>query len=767
MLRVKGLALSASFCLTVLLVAQWKLLGSVYDHYFSLLIPGIIILGMTLGIAVSGFILRKFIEHSPLQIAAVWFALSAISSGLGATLIFYLTLGSVISFLVCLVVLLVPYLCAGIAINFIGKLDKPLFLIVTCFIGMSLGLLTSPFLIEHVGSVLALFWLVSAGLGISCLLWAKNRLSPVLMVAGLGLPVIAFYYIGLNSTVSPVWSESTINLAKPLYADLKQAEFLRSPLTNWSGSSRTDYLLYKEEASIGWFFNNGSIPVPVVSQQSGIHSNQWWQKRFPLMVLPIQLGKPESYLSIGAVPGVELSIAKLFGVSDLKGIGYNNSPLVKGMLASDIEESVHLVSSVRDAVDADEKQYDQIFIPVTHLVRANQSFSNLEDSYIYTREAFQIYWDKLAPGGLMVLTAVDPRLYFKLLFTVWSAVDDDLRANSWGMKVKSGTPLSVPYQYGLIIKKGQVPFGFSGKLKEMSKSMPVDLLFGPGIKPVQPFELLNRMESVEKSREVLTGFLSKRSHAWIDIEPSTDLRPFFFHLTRKINIDAKWVLGVSAAGLIYCFIFAVPGLRKPNSQLNSEYPPIPIVLGYFAMHGMLLSVILIAMLWQGLLFFGSSMQSGLYVFMPWVAGVCIAILFSVKVFPAEKKEHYIYSLPAAMLFILLFAYLVLQGEIINIQAGVIAAIFYIVMGLLMSFSIMQSYFYGLQCLAERLPDFKTWAWAVFGFAGIAGPILTLLLAKAWTWDGIWFVAGISGLVITGLNFWLWRSDRKLLITQAV
>ena len=765
MLRVNGLAITASFFLVLLFIAQWKLVGSIFDHYFSLLVPGAIISGITFGFAISAFVHRRFAEHDPVQNMAVWLALSAIAIALGVTIIYNLPLGSIISFLVCLASLIIPFICVGVAISSISKLDKPLLFFVICFSGMCIALLTSTYIFKQLDSVLTIIWMISAGLGMSTLLFAKHWLSPVLMVAGLGLPGLAFNYTGINPTVSPVWAESTINQAKPLYADLNQTEFLQKPLTGWSGSSRTDYLTYKEEASIGWFFNNGSIPVPVVSKQSDIHSNMWWQSRFPLMVLPIKLGEPESYLSIGVVPGVELSIAKSLGVSEILGIAYNDSPLVRENLSAEIVKSVHLVSSIRNTLKADKKKYDQIFIPVTHLVRANQSFSNLEDSYIYTQEAFQIYWDKLAPGGLMVLTAVDPRLYFKLLFTVWSAIDDDLRTNSWGIKMKSGTPLSVPYQYGLIIKKGPIPSDFSNKLKEMSKSMPVDLLFGPGVKPIQPFELLNRSESVEKAREILTGFLGKRSQAMIDIEPSTDSRPFFFHLTQKMNIDAKWVLGVSAAGLIFCFMFAVSGLRKPDSPLNSEYLPAPVILSYFALHGMLLSVMLITLFWQGQLFFGTSSQSSIYIFIPWIVGICIAALMSDKVLITGKQGHYKYSLPLAMAFIILLAYVGVQTEMFYMQERLVAALFYIVIGIMMSLSIILSFNYGMQTLSEILPDFKPWAWGVFGFAGLAGSMLTLLLAKAWTWEGVWFVAVVTSLVIICLNLLLWCNDSKQLLPQ--
>ncbi len=751
MIRKSGLVIFASFFLVMFAIAQWQLLGSVFDHYFALLTIGLAVAGISFGVALSGYVVARLKEKDTFQCAAIFFSLSALMAVAGFLVVYLISLGSLPVFLLLLVIFLLPWILASVAFMFLAKGNAGHLLPFSWLAGSAVALSSGSMLIEYMQSPVLLVLVASAGLAVTAIIFSSRPLMPLVLVSALVLPGLVVYFSGSNPSLSPAWSEDAIKLAKPLYIDLKATGFASPPVTHWSEIGRTDKLVYKNEEGIRWLVTNAAFSVPVIEQAQAV---SWWKARFPLMALPLLLGEPQTFLSIGAIAASELAMAEQFGVSSVYPAAYNQNAITSDSRKQRV--------APRRVIETIPKDYDLVFVPLLQLTRGSSTFSNLEDSYLYTAESFRRYYDKLAPGGMMVVTAIDPRLFFKTIYTAWEGIGGDIRSRTWGIQAKSNLPLQAPYRFAFILTKEHIPLGFVGKMKELANTMPVNLLFGPGINPIQPFELLLRIgtDGLEKGRAVLTRFLSQRSHEWLDLEPVTDDRPFLFQLMRKLDMQQKWVMGLGAAGLIFCFLFAVSALRRADSSLHAEFAPIPIYLGYFAIHGAVMVGIAVAMLWRSIMLLGFSGTGAIIVLLPWLAGIALAVVIGRKfVFNANQNLLNI-ILPLTVITLLGVSFTAVTTYAVSLMgwsyplAGLVIVLVSFSLGFVMSLS----FGYGLNKLSFSLPDIIDWAWAGFGFAALIGVVLVVLLGKMWGWSGLWFVAAIGYLLIMGMNFWLWRGD---------
>lgn len=749
MVRSSGFIALASFFMVMIGIAQWQLLGSIFDHYFALLTIGLAVAGISLGIALTGYFSMRLKEKDRFQRAAIFSSLSALMAATGLLVVYRIPLGSIPVFLLLVVALLLHWILAGVAFRFLTKENPGRLLPFYGLAGSAVALLSCLALIEYTQSPVLMVLIASAGLAVTAFVFSSRPLMPLILVIGLSLPGLAVYFSGINPSLSPVWNEDAIKQAKPLYPDLNAGEFARLPVTHWSEIGRTDKLIYKNEEGVHWLVTNAALPTPVIEQTQ---STSWWQARFPLMALPLMLGEPKTCLSIGAIAAGELALAKQFGVSDAYPAAYNQNAITPDISKQQL--------APRRFMETTSEQYDLVFVPLVQLTRGASTFSNLEDSYLYTAEAFKRYYDKLSPDGMMVVTAIDPRLYFRTIYTAWKGIGGDIRSRTWGMQAKPNLPLQTPYRFAFVLTKTQPPFGFVSELKKLANNMPVVLLFGPGIKPRQPFELLLRTgaDGFKKGRETLTRFLSQQSHEWIDLEPATDERPFLFQLMRKLDLQQKWVLGLGAAGLIYCFMFAVSALRRPESSLHDEFAPIPVYLGYFALHGAVMVGIAIAILWRSIMLLGFSGIAAIAVLLPWLAGMALAFAVGQNFVFNGNRNLMNAVLPLTVIVLLGISFSGMTTYAVSLMGWSfsLAGLVIVLLSFSLAFMMSLSFGYGLNQLSSSLSDIVDWAWAGFGFAALLGGGLVMLLGKSWGWTGVWYAAAIAYLFVMGANFWLWR-----------
>ena len=716
MFRLNMPAALFGFLLLSLALVQGRILGALFEQYWETVIFGIVVSGLALGAAFSSLVLRRFDVNKPVKIMVKCLLASVLSAVIGLLLIYNLPLGSVFIFVAIISLMVFPYFCAGISLNMDinRQVKKQVF--------VSIG----------VGGLFAFI---------------------ISLVSNSAFPVVSVFN---KLDIEAHWSEEGLKQTKPLYSQQGSAELANKPETIWSASGRTDLLAYSDEAKdYSWILTNGTVPVAVVKQQNQPRTTSWWNAHFPLITLPVLLGKPQSYLSIGSVVGPELDIAKHLGVDKVRGLAYNKAFSER---ISSTENTDH-TAAIRNVLEADNSvKYDQIFVPILHFSNSTRFFANLEDTYLYTQEAFNTYWEHLSPGGMLVVTAVDMRLFVKALFMAWQVTESDLRPQTWGLHIGKGAVIKGSYPMAFIIVKGTPAFNFSEQLAKISKTLPVNLLFGPGVSSQRPFSLLYRTGGgLEEARGILTQILSQRTGSWLDLSPASDDSPFFFQILRAVHPYVKWLVAVCVFVLIYGLLFSLPAMRKNDSQAAMDHPAIPVFLGYFIFHGLVMSLIAVATVWRTMLPIGSPVTSSFLVYLPWLVGAIMAFVFELKTV-TKNNVRLGAGLPLIVVVLLLLSYsgLTIEGMSMLGWSSSLTSVMVVSLSFVSAFAMTLSLRLGIFRLSERLPELVSWAWAVFGLAALAGAVLSFWFASTWGWSGVWKIAVCGYLFIFVTGFWLWR-----------
>jgi hypothetical protein len=189
---------------------------------------------------------------------------------------------------------------------------------------------------------------------------------------------------------------------KPLAIYMEQgSEILES---RWSPTSRVDVVKFPSGKI--QFIVNGSYPVTVST--SSFTGNEQDIRYFMFF------NHPQSVLAIGSGGGVELAMAIQSGSSDIVGVEIN--PVIMDMMLHEFGEiSNHIYSQPevsyvvedgRTYVNRSERTFDLIengVLGADALILPSTIVQTFSDTYVYTVEANQDYWDHLSPQGIAVI----------------------------------------------------------------------------------------------------------------------------------------------------------------------------------------------------------------------------------------------------------------------------------------------------------------------------------------------------------------------------
>jgi hypothetical protein len=283
---------------------------------------------------------------------------------------------------------------------------------------------------------------------------------------------------------------------------------------------------------------------------------------------------------------------------------------------------------------------------------------------------------------------------------------------------------------------------------ELSSKLPVEIVFGPGMKTTRPYDLLERSDSAEDAVVKLQRVFSRRLQKHVDLEPAADTRPYFFHVIQDAHPYMKWLLTACLVILVPVLLFPLADRRRAGQLDETTHPPLPILLCYFGMIGGIL--VMIAAL--------VSVQAG-----PWLLprGMATSVLISAMIAGlgiSGAISRKISGNWAPMLLMLVVALIYPLagpgGEVDASHYAMVRVVLLIVACLLIGASAGVSLLLGMRYasyagLVELLP----WTWLVAGVTALAGCVLAYWLSMLWGWFSVWgFVVAASLLVSVT---WLW------------
>ncbi|RRQ21448.1 hypothetical protein D6C00_05510 [Thiohalobacter thiocyanaticus] len=639
MLMYIGQALAG--CGLLLAVAvQARFLATAFDHEFTLLATGTALFGAGAGLGLGYWLIpAEARADNALRTAASLLAAALAVAG-GLLLLPNWPLGSVPAFIGLMVGFSLPFAAWGFGVARISRDPAGQASRIAWLGGAVVGLLLAGKAVEFLDGLAAAGWVSAALLGIAAMFVAGRNIR--LELAGGALLVLAgaVYHIHIDHPLEPAWSGTGLAEARPLYGQLRAGRLATAPVTHWTEGQRTDVLVYPGQG-LRWLFTGATTPVPVVSEGHGQDLGRL-ERQFPLLAVPMRISPPQHLLTVGPVPGPEVDLARARGAEAVHALAYN-----EWLAGESYPDTVlQVTTDMRGALARGTGDFDQVVLPITHISKRNRVGSNLADRHLYTLEALQAYWQRLKPGGMLVVTAADEVLFTRSILSVWRMLeqsDPEGRAayarRSWGLRLTSGATVQQPHSYLLLVAKGQVTEDLPARIREGIRGLPVEALFGPGLAAGRPslggmFEQSKRkgvnsvvgtlfgpeflakdhyaglyqLEGLDRATEEVRRALSRKAGYWVNIAPTTDARPVFFDLRPGQRPELKWLftgLLVIIAGVI---LFALPSRRRAEADL-SRRPAMAVYLVYMGLLGAVGGMTLTGLLEQAVRLTGMSIQN--------------------------------------------------------------------------------------------------------------------------------------------------------------
>lgn len=467
--------------------------------------------------------------------------------------------------------------------------------------------------------------------------------------------------------------------------------------------------------------------------------------------LAYRLARPESVLVLGAGGGLEILRARNLGARRIEALELNRQ--VARLLTSDFRDytgglvdlpGVALrIGEPRGFLAANDRRYDLIQMSLTS--SAGGGLGGLSEDYLFTVEALQLYYERLAAGGFLSMTRfvqVPPRDGPKLLATAIAALrgagiqDPESRL----LMIRSWQTVT------LLVKNGNAGPADIARMREFCEQHSFDVAWYPGM----------RRDEANRYNELPEPWFYDAAHALLgaahdrfiaaypfDIRPATDDRPYFQNFFRWSSFEEAW----KAKG------------RGGMALLEAGYPVLAATVAQAVIAGLLLIVAPLAILRRQPLARGSSWRTILY-----FAGIGLAFLFAEIVF--LQKVLLLVQQPTTALALVLATFLVgagsgsawasrdssdvrsrrrLVGAVVAIVliGALYAAIFDSLLALLggwpMSARVAAAvvllaplaFFMGMPfplALRELEEPLVPWAWGINGCASVISPALATLLA---------------------------------------
>jgi hypothetical protein len=463
--------------------------------------------------------------------------------------------------------------------------------------------------------------------------------------------------------------------------------------------------------------------------------------------LPYQLLDDPDVLILGAGGGSDVLLALYHHADRVDAVELNPqvSALVAdsyadfaGRIYDDTRVAVH-TAEARGFVAHNDRQYDLIQIGLLDsFATAGSGVQALNESYLYTVEAFDEYLGDLEAGGLLAITRwikSPPRDSLKLVAIAIEAI----RQNG-GDPARQLAVIRSWNTVTLLVRNGEFAPADVDIIREFAASRSFDTVYFPGI----DIREANRFNLLEKPWlfEGVQAMLGDGSDDWYAdykyfVEPATDDRPYFSHFFKWRSLPEvialrtaggagliEWAYLIVGATLVQAVVVGGLLILLPLAGTRRTWVGGLRYGSYFFLLGLAFLFVEIAFIQKFTLFLSHPLYSVAVVLASFLVFAGAGSAYSARVTRTVKiavagivgiATLYLLALPS------LFAWLIGAADSLRILVSVILiAPLAFLMG--MPFPL------GLRQVADTAPGFLPWAWGINGFASVISAVLATLLA---------------------------------------
>ncbi len=438
-----------------------------------------------------------------------------------------------------------------------------------------------------------------------------------------------------------------------------------------------------------------------------------------------------------------------------------------------------VIAEGREFLQSRGSAYDLINIPpLDSFSAASAGVYALNESYLYTVEAFKMYLEHLTPQGVLSITRwfkTPPRDELKLFATMIEALEKT-KVN------EPGRHLAVIRSWNTVtLLMSRSPWHESQiqSIRDFIQTRGFDAIFYPGVRP----EETNRFSVLQDPvyEQAIPKLMERNREQFyrdylFDIRPATDNRPYFFQffkwkslmrLLKGMGLEwvpfVEWGYLILLATLIQAvaasvFLLGIPALFQKE---KIAYPTKCAVFLFFTSIGFAYMFLEIAFIQRFMLFLGFPIYA--------VAVVLTAFLIfsGVGSFAADRYSHsnlVFLLLSVAGIVIISGLYLLILPRVFAFgvswsrELKVIASIFLLAP---LAFCMGIPFPSGMQKLCHSFESSIPWAWAINGCASVLGAILATLLAVHFGFNFIVILALLMYGVALGTFVLFQRNYEKI------
>ncbi len=482
------------------------------------------------------------------------------------------------------------------------------------------------------------------------------------------------------------------------------------------------------------------------------------------MALPYHLVERPTVLVLGAGGGADVLLALYHRAVRIDAVELD--PNVIRMAAKDFapfagglyaRSEVHLhAAEARGFVAGSGARYDVIQIPLLDAFAASATGTlSLNESTLYTVEAFQTYLQHLEPRGLLAITRwlkLPPRDSLKLFATARAALKRmGVREPEHHLALLRSWSTTT-----LVVKRNRLSTQDISRIRRFADERSFDLAYLPGMAPgeanqynvlKEPFFFSGASALASEERG---AFL--RSYKF-DLHPATDDRPYFFDFFRwRVLPELLELRAYGGAGLLdwgYLILFATLLQAGVLSAVLILLPlwlwqraPAPRqdrwrIFAYFLAIGVAFFFVEVASIQRFMLFLSHPLYAvavvlaAFLVFAGLGSGVAPRLAGWLRCARRPLRRFSALEVATVAIAALAILYLAVLPPLFRWlmplhDAGKIAVAIVLIAPL--AFWMGMPFPLGLERVSQRLPTLVPWAWGINGCASVLSAVLATLLA---------------------------------------
>lgn len=420
-----------------------------------------------------------------------------------------------------------------------------------------------------------------------------------------------------------------------------------------------------------------------------------------------------------------------------------------------------VVSTARRYAARTDERFDVIVLSLSENFRAVTAGAfSLSESYTMTREAFRMYLDHLASGGLLVVhrwLQLPPTEELRAAATAVSALSEA------GEYPDRSLVAIRSFSTMLVLAKREP---FDGReirsVREFAEARRFDLVHYPGMRASEAnrFNVLRTDRYYESFRSLLADPRRFYDRYEYDVRPSSDDRPFFFHFfkweqtgTVLALLGKTWqpfggsgylillallvvVIALSVA-LVVAPIVAIRrrqrrGLAEPGGWAR------PVL--YFAGLGLGFLLVEVAFIQRSIVLLDHAAQAFSVVLFGLLVSSGVGSVLSARL-PWRPVLAVLAATIAVYPWLLSKVFSAFLGYGLPVRVLVTLALL-APLGFLMGVPFPR----GLRALGETGPSWVPLAWGVAGFASVASAVLAAMIALSWGFTLVFASAALAYLV---------------------